>query len=242
MGEYHDAGELTSAILDDLQRFADKTLELMNTEVSSAMEDAYSKFGRYQQQAIQKIFDDAVTKFYNAYTPHTEGYEREGNTATKSGGLYDVLDMQTGDYGMVITGDPPYDELYDGWGMHEDRQGGHSLFDLVFKEGWHGGARSISVKKEEIWGSHPEPGKAYYRKGGWVKYPGSSGKKWHKYGKWGRRAFKSKSAYAMVSEDLQRSEAGEIYDEFKRISDRHNDEAMKRVYAKLPELKAQIMG
>lgn len=227
MSNYGDIDTAVNGIRDNLHRLADRVLQELNRETSEAMDAAYREFGEWQEQRIEQIFRSAVDRFYASYTP--ESYSR-------SGSLYDVFSPDRNDTGMIILNPPGYDELYDTSGMRED------LFQTVFKEGYHGGAKTIASGKADVWGAHPSPGIAYYRKPGWVKYPNMDKKRWHRYGKWGRPAVQTKSAYRMVAEDLQRIEGGEMFDTFKRISDEHNNAAVERVKNMIPALQAEIYG
>ena len=196
----------------------------MNTQVGEAMNLAYKEFGTYQQGKIREIFDDAVTTFYNAYSPRS-GYVRQN-------GLYDILEMSLDENGMVISNSSSYSDLLNPNNMHPDRNGGNSLYQTVFMEGYHGGSKGISGSKASVWGEHPSPGVAYYRAPGKVKYPDGT-VKWHKYGKWGRPAARTTAPYTMFRDNMQIAEENEIFETFTKISQRHNDAAMKKINEKV---------
>ncbi len=232
MSDTRDIDALIDSAKSRLHTLADKTLELMGAETEAAMEEAYVEFGEYQKEEITKIFNRAVEEFYNAYTPTT--YDRQN-------GLYDLLDIKTNDRGMVIANGPNYDELYNPDRLDSHRSSADNLYQTVFQEGWHGGAKTIDDGKTDIWGRHPSPGVAYYRKPGWVKYPGNEKKEWHRYGKWGRRAVRTEAPYYMISRELRAIEGTEMFAKFKEISNKHNEAAMQRVNAKIPQLMEEIL-
>lgn len=233
MGKYQDIDDVVDGAIKKLYTLAERTLELMNEEVDRAMDEANHEFGMYQQAKITGIFRGAVGTFYDAYTPK---YYKD-----RKFGLYEILDLKTDDAGMVISNDPGYLDMFDPAKMHPDRSGGDSLFQTVFMEGYHGGAKNISGSKLDVWGSHPNPGTPYYRRPGKVTY--SNGiKKWHRYGRWGPAAIRTTAPYTMFAENLKVAEAGEIYDKFKEISDNHNSAAMEKVYQSIPKLQQEIYG
>lgn len=232
MSKYKDVDNLIDGIHSNIHKLAERTLEALNKETLEAMDNAYKEFGEYQQSKIRQIFNEAVDTFYSSYTP---------NSYDRTYGLYDVLDMKLNDKGVVNTEDPTYMDLFNPDKLHTDRSG-NSLFNKVFIEGYHGGAENISGTKSDIWGAHPSPGNPYYRAPGWVKYPGEIKKKWHKYGKWGRRSVQTASPYKIFSHELSAAEATEIFDNFKEISQRHNDAAVDRVKRDIPKLQAEIFG
>lgn len=241
MGKYADIDALFESINRHNIEFADKVQKAINQRTSKALSDAFADFGQYQQERIREIFNDAVTSFYDSYQPSM--YVRQGDTSSKTGGLYSVLDMKTDSDGWVISSAPDYDELYNPDKMHANRSGGNNLYQTVFVEGYHGGASSISGSKSAIWGSHPSPGTPYYRAPGWVKYPGESKKKWHKYGKWGRRSVHSLSPYRIISTNLSIAENGEMLDKLSQLVHEYNDRAVEEFMANdVPRIQKEVFG
>ena len=215
-----------------LHRQADRILELMNKETAVAVEAAYHEFGAYQQAKITEIFNNAVDIFYSSYKP--KYYSRQHS-------LYDVLSLETDEHGMVVAQEPDYFNILDPSQIQPDRNGGSSLFQTVFIEGYHGGAKGISGSKSDVWGEHPDPGVPYYRRPGKVKYHDGT-RKWHRYGKWGRRAVRTTAPYTLFADALRAAKSGEIYETFDSIVHKHNDEAMKRVYQQIPRIQEEIYG
>lgn len=243
-----EINNLVNEVIDKLHRLADRTLQALNEETTKAMDEANREFGLYQQQKIEQIFSDAVTKFYSAYQPNQ--YSRAGNTSTLRGGLYDVLSMPLDESGMVIY--DGYEELFDGTRMsfNDNGKGSDAFYDMngfremlfqqTFMEGWHGGAKSISTEKENTWGSHPSPGTPYYRTAG--RIPTATGSRWHRWGKWGKRAVKTTPPFTIFSQNLSAAEGAEIFEKFKEISNAHNDRAVKKVQEMMPKFNADIFG
>lgn len=230
MSNYDEIDAACDRIIQGLELLADRVLEQMNIETEKAVDLSYQEYGEYETELITNVFTGAVQSFYDSYSP--KEYQR-------SYGLFDVLDIKRDEHGLAIYEAPNYDELYDGEKMHSGRSG-NDLYELVFKEGYHGGAKDIG-DGADVWGAHPSPGTPYYRKGGLVKYPGINKRRWHKYGKWGRPAVKSKSAYKLISETLN-SEEPMMDAKFEEIVHQNNNAAMDSVKKKIPELKAQIFG
>lgn len=197
---------------EDLINILDKVFEKYEKIQFPKM---YKEIGEKQAEIITRIFNKDVEAFYRDYTPTVYKPRNES--------LYDVLDIRFNQKGIVDYHKPDYSDLYDSSQMTVGRHG-EPLFGTVFKLGYHGGARGISSRLSDVWGQHPASGVAYYRTGGWVRYPGASVKRWHRYGKWGKKAEKAKkSIYKMMIEDLSEAEAGEMVVEFRTIADKHLD-------------------
>ena len=233
MGKYDDINRMCDEMISRQREFADEILRVMNDETSKAMTEAYKKFGEEQKKAIEDIFNDAVSSFYDDYTPKI--YKE------RQYGLYDLLSLRYDERGMVENGNNgDYEDFFDESKLHTDRHGG-SLYELTFLEGWHGGAKTISTNKAKTWGSHPSKGTPYYRTGGYVILNGK--RVWHKYGAWGRQAKQTTpSPYEKFRSEMISAEGGSIYQMFKTISDKYNDEAMKIVNNKMSQLHKKIYG
>lgn len=205
-------------------------------ETKAAMKRADIEFGAYQQVRIREIFNTAVDSFYQSYSPSYYG---------RRNSLYDMLQLHTDDSGMVISGLVEATDATDYRGLFDktmptDRKGG-SLFDIVFVEGWHGGAKSINAAAAATWGAHPSPGVPYYRRGGIVI--GKNGKRfYHKYGKWGRQTVRTESPYQKISMDLSSAERGELFEMFISIGDKYNEEAVLKINEKINNLCRTELG
>ena len=224
MGKYSDIDAMADRMKSNLEMEAELILEALNERTSKAMDDAMVEFGEYQKEKITEIFNEAVDRFYSAYSVVENGYQRQGNPAKHEGGLYEVLEIQLDDDGTVYMGNTgeDYTTLFDQSKMHKDRHGG-DLFNKVFMSGWHGGAESGD--------GHPQNGTPYWR----TPIP--------IYSRWGRKARKTTSPYTMIARDLGAIEGGEMFMKFKEISQYYNDKAVKTVIEHdIPDIKAKIYG
>ena len=183
---------------DEAEDLTEKTMIKVRTEYS-----------QYQEEAITKIFNDAVTSFYNAYTPHL--YVREGDTESKSGGLYDVLEIQRDNDGNILYDSTHnIDDILDGSKMHLGRSG-NSLYEKVFVSGWHGGAEGGE--------KHPHPGTPYYRK------PSPWYTTWDYLSP---GAVRTTSPYRIIADRLS-NENKRFDSEYQHILTKHNDELVKQI-------------
>ena len=183
--------------LEDHYKRAKECGEKISTYVNGLMmkaqEDGEREYGQIEQTALRKANLDAVKSFYDDYTPNPYfNYQRNFS-------LYNLLDYKTDKYGRVDI-DVNYIDWFDKSKITRDRHGGDSLFETVFIEGWHGGARGIRAGLESNWGAHPAPGDAYYRKPGVALPPGEDSPRHHKWGVWGAKAARSASAYDVIAE------------------------------------------
>lgn len=205
--------------------------EVCSKELQATLKDVWGEFGDYQRNKIASVFRSSMGLFYDAYQPQM--YKREYS-------LYNLLQLPTDERGLVDYNDTM--DLINRENVHLDRHGGDSLFETVFMEGWHGGAKHIDPGKASVWGEHPNPGSAYYRTKGMVTYPGATQAKWHRYGKWGKQAFRSKAPYTMFDEALNDAEQGEIAAAFQDISQKHWDMLCERLQADLQAIRREIYG
>lgn len=230
------------------QLILQKMREIVEEESKVLMDDVNAEYGAYEKEKITEVFQNAVTKFYNAYTPTL--YEREGDTGSQTGGLYDMLSIAIDDEGRVIL--KTLSDIIDKDAAPTDRKD-HSLYEKVFLGGWHGGAASISKRKEKKWGQHPSPntsytladgssltGTPYYRTAGWVTL--SKGQRvWHKWGAWGRKAERSTAPYKILKTDLQTALDGEMYQKLKEIGTKHNNAFFKKASERIQESIKDIL-
>lgn len=147
------------------------------------------------------------------YDAYTPGYYQ------RQYGLNNVLDIHTDDKGMAVY--DTVEDLLDPSGMHGDRSGG-DLYEKVFVRGWHGGAESGP--------DHPAPGVPYYRKpdGLWFQ--------------WSRPAERSEAPIDIFRRTLSQAEGGEIYKNFARICNEHNEIAMEKVRDESAKIFSKYYG
>lgn len=202
---------------------------IMNEEVSKEMDKVNDEFVIKQKEIVRKVFNKSVQEWYDAYDP--VGYRRRFS-------LFNLLadfevDKETGqlDYDTA-------EDLIDKDKMAPNRHGfSEELYETVFEEGYHGGARYITDDGDpDKWGYHPDEGTPYWRTAGWVE--DDDGNMYlHRFGRWySRPAFKSEAPLKIFKRKLADAEAGEMFDEFKKISNEHNETAMKHVRERLAKL------
>lgn len=217
MGRFADiANELTSQMNELVSRLTD----IANEEFDTADEDAYREYAVVEKETVQRIFADAVSSFYNAYSPMF--YNREGDSGSQTGGLFDILDIQEDEYGMVSTEASGYVDLFNEANSPTDKEG-NSLYEQVFMQGWHGGA--IGTDKRGVSVSTP-----HYRT------------PYDKYYRWGREAVKTQAPAAIFARNYAAADSGELQREFDRIIDKHTELAHARITARQADLEREIFG
>lgn len=223
------------AIIKNQDILIKRISDVWDKESKKTVKNMKRDVGQYKIQKFKSIFNDAVTDFYNAYTPSL--YQRRGDTSSKTGGLYDVLRIRTDSEGTVVADN--YIDLFDPDLMHKDRKG-NDLFNKVFMEGWHGGAEDIH-SHADIWGEHPSPKTPYYRTGGFVKwFSGSNRYVWRRYGKWGHKAVRTKAPYVIFTSELDRAQSNEMKQEIGEIVQRDFEDLTKTMTQKIQQIEQDI--
>lgn len=131
--------DLNKAIADDFREAAYRSIR---------------EFIPVVEQDLKDIMEEVADDFYNDYRPGTAGERNRNDWRAKASrrqkdrvypqsyhrqySLYDILDVQTDESAMTISWDfdPSPMEYRSGY------NGEDGLYDLVFREGWHGGAQS----------------------------------------------------------------------------------------------------
>lgn len=234
---------------------ATKMLGVLREELDKSVEDIWNDIAKDQETMITQFFNEAVTSFYEDLPQEEITYQRAGDTASKSGGLYNALVLPRGEHGLIeydTMGTNDYSNLFDGSRMtinihpkrttiESERGLRQTLFAQAFYGGWHGGASKISQGKAEQWGDHPAPGTPYYRAPGLVRSK-HGGMTWHRFGKWGERAKKSDTApYELFYENMIAYDAS-LQERYQKMADIRASEAVNRAASKLPTIYADIFG
>ena len=128
-----------------------RAFEVFTQETEEMDRRVKKKTGDYDEKVINKIFNEAIDAFYSSYA--IKSYHRHNS-------LYNILSIQKDANGLVILDDPDYDSLFDESEMTTMRDGG-SLFDHVFKEGWHGGAAGTDRWGDSVDTPHYRTGKNF---------------------------------------------------------------------------------
>ena len=213
--------EMGSVVTEELQKY-----------LRNVVKETQNEYRSFQQQLIKDTFNDSISSFYGAYSP--KKYKRHGNTSSHTGGLYDLINLDDGrDYQFF---EDDYSDIYSEANMHDGRKGYNGLFELVFVEGYHGGAKSISGSKAKVWGSHPSPGTPYWRRRGFVR----ALRRWHNYGKWGSAAKQTTPPKDLVIQGMD-SVLPEMANEFKTMMQTNlNDGVRSFAETTLPSVLKRI--
>lgn len=235
--EYHKKYlERAHEVVRQIKKFAEKEVEKSNAASDK-------EFNEYQKNRIVDMFNQAVDEFYGDYTP--KFYKRKGSVSSHSGGLYDILDMRTDEDGMVIAEEPNYDELYDKNGVRGrvGSYGSPSLFDSVFKTGYHGGSTFINADSVPFWGAHPSPRTPYWRRPGFCIDPRTEMRSWFTYGAWGRAAAVAEmSPYDRVAQLITEadSDGGEFDEMWEAICDKYDETLGNTIQSKLNAMMREL--
>lgn len=146
--------------LNENRNTVDSFLNKVNKEIENRFE-----------KDVNKIIKRAINDFYESYKP--KYYRRKYS-------LRHMYKLTVGNGVYVID----YDSKYT---FAKHRAENEYIFDLVFMEGWHGGAPDIDESKVEIWGEHPSPGTPYWRRPP-RPWEDDEGYQHPPYTEWGREA------------------------------------------------------
>ena len=206
----------------------DKAVEAANEKIAAYATSELKKtnakiqkqFGAYQKELIRDLFKESVTEFYNAYTPSL--YDREGNVGSREGGLYDLLDDDMFRIvGMDNGGIIEYNSqngVYDLVTPVLLGREGVNIFNTVFKEGYHGGAKG-----------NPDSNGYCYR------FPDPY------YTNWGDEAYPSDPPADIFEHKWISAEDGEMAVKFKELKDSEYADFADRVSDKYQSLIENAM-
>ena len=227
MGVYSDFLQAMQEINRKRNEWQERALDTALKWADKVSKDIYDEFGQVQRQLIEDAFRNAVTSFYKAYEPWS--YVRQGDPDTETGGLYNLFQthIPTDERGLVNYSSAM--DLIDPSQMTLDRHGNNTLFDLVFMEGWHGGAKYIAPRKEARWHKHPNPGTPHYRSGFWYEH-------------WGEQAFRSTPPYDIFESNIINAENNEMKQAFSDIAHRVFNEESPNLQHDLNILSKEIFG
>ena len=146
------------------------------------LESITTKYEKMLRSELNYIADSTIDAFYEDYDPST--YNRRGDmyNTYKISVKRDKYDIE-----YEIDFSPEYMKF------HGDLK--EYLFDIVFEQGWHGGANEGE--------GHPEPGIPWYRDLWATKYAkGFNYDEFEPSGFWLRRAARSASPYEIMSKKM----------------------------------------
>ena len=146
------------SLQSEIERYLQKNyIEKIEKKLIPVYNNAYGDFLDVVESKIRKIHETAIDEFYMSYRPM---FYKE-----RRGSLYNTLLIKREGNELSWDFEPSVMTYRKGSGGGEN-----DLFDVVFVQGYHGGAKS------DKYGSHPNPGMPYWR----TPYP--------KYNKWGKPA------------------------------------------------------
>lgn len=187
------------SIIDDIHERArliqKRVIEAANEMIPRIKTDIFTEFGEYQQAKVEELFRSAVNQFYAAYRPAY--YERNFS-------LYNALEYEPDEYGIVddqIDNDSLFS--WDGVSSFERGGGSHGLFDLVFMEGWHGGAAGIDRRGDVRTSPHYRTPEGFYYN-------------------WGKQAVNTESPHDIAMRNIHGAESMMDY-EFEKIAERYTE-------------------
>lgn len=153
---------------DNVNGFAERILKNLNNVMGMVNDEAVP----VMKKDIQMAFENVIDQFYMEYTPKT--YESSGE------GMFELLTFgedENGPYAYIDPEKMNYDPARDH--AIDDPSGFKEyLYDITFRQGYHGGADKIDSDKVEKYGAHPHTGVPHYRTGMY-------------FSKWDGPAFKS---------------------------------------------------
>ena len=103
--------------------------------VKDAQDEAFAEYFKVADKKIKKIYRSVITDFYQSYIPnfYDEEYRR--------GSLYNLLETEYNKNELSINFNPSKISYRNGYAESSSSNGvPGGLYDLVFRQGWHGGA------------------------------------------------------------------------------------------------------
>lgn len=147
----------------DIERYLNEQyIKKIEKKLIPVYEKAGKNFFKTVKNKLENMYESTIDEFYRDYTP--DFYERRGS-------LYNLLDIMVSDDELSWSFDPSKISY------RNNRQGAEDgLYDLVFRQGYHGGSKSDKN------GTHPNLGVPYWR----TPYP--------KFSQWGKQATKAETS------------------------------------------------
>lgn len=253
MGKYDRIDEIIKKSIEANKKLAQLIGEehaRIARDVRNEVKDAIAKeYSTYQKQRVEAIVKQGITDFYNSY-PDVK-YKRLGDASTGDGGLYNLFSPQTTDDGLYYSTEPLFADLYDPHQMASSNQEllsdglKTSIFETVFEEGYHGGAKTISSKKSQIWGAHPSPGTPYWRGAGLARHPRTGKRFWHKYGVWKKEAKHVNTPPLKAIADMLQTEHDAVWEpefqeRYTKYMSQANDDIVRLLKVRVPVLQEQV--
>lgn len=130
---------------DELRKRAERIKQIIQTRYKKIIDESSDEYLEILSTNYKSMFNKAVRDFYHDYSPSL--YKRNYS-------LYDLLQIEYGsdDVGMYMRTWYESDNITT---YRKQSEGKDGLFNTVFLEGWHGGAKSGP--------GHPDIGTPYWR-------------------------------------------------------------------------------
>jgi len=153
----NNAGDAVDLMRSFLEEFANEEKRKTERAVTRALKRVDRDIAKYQRDEIQRVYKETIKRFYDEYTPNI--YQRTGS-------LYNLMSVTEDTETNIVAWD--YDEKKMTPTRKNKAGGREYLMDIVFGEGWHGGADKGP--------GHRNPGVPYYRQPPpyyrhWDRYP-----------------------------------------------------------------------
>jgi len=189
--------------------FIEKIKRRVEEALDKAFKDAYAEFFKLIDAKIKEIYTAAADDFYNAYDPIFYKEERRGSLREMlvTEVTYDSFSGEFKDDGIT------------------NRRGG-SLYNQVFKEGWHGGASTGPRHPNEgvPWYRTPHPSRAKKSK----IHPNKKQRPWVRWSRFSAK--QTKSTYEIFMEKKTEYENSPEYDAaFQQILAKKRNEYLKQI-------------
>ena len=123
---------MSSSQDDFYKKYFEKLQAKAKEAVINAQKDAFAEYFEVADKKIREIYKNTITDFYNSHKP---------SFYNSRGSLYKLLQTEkTEDY-LSVWFDPSKISYRNGYAESSKSDGvSGGLYDLVFRQGWHGGA------------------------------------------------------------------------------------------------------
>ena len=192
---------------DFYKEYIKKLQKKAEEAVANAQKEAYAEYFKVAEEKIYELYQSTIIDFYADYKPHF--YKRRENK-----GLKHLLQTKREHNYLEGWFDPAMIPYRNGYSESSDSDGvSGGLYDLVFRQGWHGGAM---VNGSML---YPVGGKAYdgdYDNGRYRPYEDRN----HKYG-WTPAKRSSISPLDDFLQRLNEYQKEEYQHDFEKIWNKH---------------------
>lgn len=153
-------------------KIADDIINSIINRANNALKDAYKEALPKIEKNVKKQWKSAINEFYNSYNPiyYSRSYS-----------LYNLLSTRITSDNIYISTDS--NNLNGSYRVDDDY-----IYDIIYKEGWHGGATDGI---DSFGKYHPKPGIPYWRTPTPI------------YSHWGNQSIKTVSPFDLFNKKLE---------------------------------------